>query len=217
MGISNRINEVKRGLPENVELILATKTRSSAEILEAVDRGAFMIGENYVQEAWGKYEDLKGKVEMSLIGHLQRNKVKKALKIFDMIETVDSVRLAAEINKRANEPLEVLIEVNSGEESQKSGVVPGDVENLVLAVSKMKNIRLKGLMTMAPLFIDSEEARPYFAATKKLFDELADKKIDNVSMEVLSMGMSGTYKIAIEEGATRVRVGSLVFGERRYE
>ena len=152
-----------------------------------------------------------------MIGHLQRNKVKNAVDLFDMIETIDSVKLAEEVNKRCaaiNKIMPVLIEVNSGEELNKTGVLPEDVDKLIEQISSLPNLRVQGLMTMGPVFGNPEDARPYFKTTKFAFDRLTKAGIPNVEMRYLSMGMSNSYKIAIEEGANIVRVGTKLFGDR---
>ena len=197
-------------LPEGVELEAACKTRTPEEILEAVNAGVRIIGENYVQEAEKAFQAIGNKAKWHFIGHLQKNKVKKAVKIFDAIETVDSLELAQEIDKacfKEKKIMPVLIEVNSGREKQKFGVFPEDVEELIRNVSQLKNIDVVGLMTMGPLSGDPEDARPYFVETKKIFDKIR-------TLKYLSMGMSNSYKIAIEEGANIVRVGTKIFGER---
>lgn len=215
MSISGSIEEIKKGLPSDVVLVAATKTHSIEEIKEAIEAGIEIIGENYVQEAEKKLNELKGKVKFHCIGHLQTNKVKKAVEIFDMIETVDSVKLAEEIDKRCRDigkVMPVLIEVNIGKEENKSGCMPEDVEKLVKEISTYQNIKIKGLMTMAPYFEDMKKYRVYFKKTKELFDKIKSLNIPNVNMEILSMGMSDSYKIAIEEGANVVRIGTKIFG-----
>jgi len=217
MSIDNNIKEIKKELSPNITIIAATKTHSVDEIKQAVKAGITTIGENYIQEAEKKYPKLKGKVKFHCIGHLQKNKVKKAVEIFDMIQTVDSLSIAKEINKRCkniDKVMPILIEVNSGKEPNKDGIMPEDAENLIKEISNLKNIKIKGLMTMAPFFKDPEKNRPYFKLTKKLFDKIKILNIPNVDMEILSMGMSHSYKIAIEEGANRVRIGTKIFGER---
>jgi pyridoxal phosphate enzyme (YggS family) len=148
---------------------------------------------------------------------LQKNKVKKAVEIFDMIETVDSLALAEEISKRCQPTgkiMEILIEVNSGLEEQKSGVLPGDVVALAQSVSTLPNVRLMGLMTMGPIVGDPEDARPYFVTTRKVFEQLKSLSIPNVEMQYLSMGMTNSYRVALQEGANRIRLGTLLFGSR---
>ena len=220
--IRRNVEKILKNLPPEVTLVAAAKTRSPREARAAVEAGVKVIGHNYVQEAEQMYDELsewtesKG-VKWHLIGHLQRNKAKKAVSMFHMVETLDSPRLARKLQKeceKAETTLEVLIEVNSGEESNKTGVEPDDVEKLIQEVSSMDRLRVKGLMTMGPITGDPEDARPYFRLTKQLFDDLADKDLKNVSMEVLSMGMSNSYLQAIEEGATLVRIGTRLFGPR---
>jgi hypothetical protein len=152
-----------------------------------------------------------------MIGTLQRNKVKKAVRIFDMIETVGSLRLAAEIDKasrKIDKIMPILLEINSGKESQKSGVMPDEAIGLVREISSLPNVKIKGLMTMGPFTGDPEDARPYFKETKAIFEELKVLQVEGVAMEYLSMGMSNSYRIAIEEGANMVRIGTKIFGER---
>jgi pyridoxal phosphate enzyme (YggS family) len=156
-------------------------------------------------------------VKWHFIGHLQRNKVKKAVEIFDMIETLDSLDLAKEIDKRSGQfgkIMPVLIEINSGKESQKFGVMPDAVEDFIPEAAILENIKIKGLMTMGPAFGDPENARPYFIATKKLFEKFKTLELPNVDMQYLSMGMTNSYRVAIEEGANIVRIGTKIFGPR---
>lgn len=214
MSIKNNIENIKKTIPKHITILAATKTHSLEEIKEAIGAGIGIIGENYVQEAERKFRKLKGKVKFHCIGHLQTNKVKKGVKIFDMIQTVDSEKIAREIDKMSrniNKIMSVLIEVNIAKEPNKSGCMPEGVIKLSGLISKLKNIKLKGLMTMAPFFEDSEKTRPYFKKTKKLFDELQKSFPD---IDTLSMGMSDSYKAAIEEGATMVRLGAVIFGGR---
>ncbi len=160
------------------------------------------------------------KVQWHMIGHLQRNKVKKAVAIFDMIETIDSWRLAESVDQYCADEgkiMPVLIEINSGKESNKTGVLPENVEELVRKVSKLPHLRLQGLMTMGPRFGNPEDARPYFKETKAAFDRLKKTEIANVEIRYLSMGMSNSYQIAIEEGANIVRIGTKLFGERDFK
>ena len=218
--IKQNVNQILSELPNGVELVAAVKTRKPEEVLEAVESGVKIIGENYVQEAERVYEVVGNRAQWHFVGHLQRNKVKKAIRIFDMIETVDSVEIAREIDKRCaqiGKIMPVLIEINSGREKQKSGVFPGDAEQLVKEISALANIRVTGLMTMGPRFGNPEESRPYFVETKKLFDRIKKLNLPNIEMRYLSMGMTNSYKIALEEGANIVRIGSKIFGEREYE
>ncbi|MCX6746675.1 MAG: YggS family pyridoxal phosphate-dependent enzyme [Candidatus Pacearchaeota archaeon] len=214
----NNIEKIKQELSSNIKLIVATKTRSIEEIKQAIEAGIGIIGENYVQEAERKFEALKGKVKFHCIGHLQTNKIKKAVEIFDMIQTVDSVKIAKEIDKRCGDIRKImliLVEINSGKEPNKEGVMPEDAINLIKYISKLENVKIKGLMTMAPYFDNPEKDRPYFRLTKKLFNEIKSLNIPNVDMEILSMGMSDSYKIAIEEGTNMVRIGTKIFGPRQ--
>jgi pyridoxal phosphate enzyme (YggS family) len=156
-------------------------------------------------------------VKWHMIGHLQSNKAKKAVRLFDMIETVDSVKLARAIDKACSnidKIMSVLIEINSGEEPQKAGVLPEDAVSLIREIAVFKNIRIMGLMTMGPFSGDPEDARPYFIKTKRLFDEIRGMGIPGVEMRHLSMGMSNSYRVAIEEGANMIRIGTIIFGER---
>ncbi|MFH1641892.1 MAG: YggS family pyridoxal phosphate-dependent enzyme [Nanoarchaeota archaeon] len=215
MSIKENIEKIK--LPSNVILVAASKTRSVKEINEAISAGITVIGENYVKEAIEKYDLLKGRVKIHCIGHLQTNKIKKAVEIFDMIQTVDSLKVAEEIDKRCKnigKVMPILIEVNSGKEENKDGVMPSQVISLIKEISMLKNVKIKGLMTMAPYFEDAEQDRQYFQLTKRLFDEVKTLDIPNVDMEILSMGMTHSYEIAISEGANMVRIGTKVFGER---
>jgi pyridoxal phosphate enzyme (YggS family) len=217
MSIADNVKQLLTELPEDVKLVGAAKTRTPNEIAEAVAAGIGIIGENYVQEAEKAYQEVGSKVEWHFIGHLQKNKVKKAVMLFDMIETVDSVELAAEIDKRCsqiNKTMPVLIEINSGREAQKTGVYPENTEQLIKAIAGMKNIRVMGLMTMGPATIQSEELRACFRETKELFDVITKAALPNVEMKYLSMGMTDSYKIALEEGANMVRIGSRIFGRR---
>jgi len=218
--IKQNVNQILSELPKGVELVAAAKTRKPEEILQAIEAGIKIVGENYVQEAERAYEVAGNRAKWHFIGYLQKNKVKKAVKIFDMIETVDSVELAKEIDKRCaqiGKVMPVLIEINSGREKQKSGVLPEKAEQLVREVSSLQNIRVEGLMTMGPRFGNPEDSRPYFVETKKIFEKIEKLNLPNVEMRYLSMGMTNSYKIAIDEGANMVRIGSKIFGERDYE
>lgn len=218
--IKENVEKILSELPDYVILVAAAKTRAPEEILEAVDAGVKIIGENYVQEAMRAFEIVRDKAQWHFIGHLQRNKVKKAARIFDMIETVDSARIAEEIDKRCyqiGKVMPVLIEVNSGREPQKSGVLPEEAESLIKEISGLNNIKIMGLMTMGPRFGDPEDSRPYFIETRKIFEEIKRLNLPNVEMRYLSMGMTNSYNIAIEEGANMVRIGTKIFGQRDYE
>ena len=202
-------------LPQDVLLVAAAKSRSPKEVLEAIESGIKIVGENYVQEAEKKYAQIGSLAKWHFIGHLQKNKVKKAVEIFDMLETIDSIEIAVEVDKRAgqfNKIMPVLIEVNSAGESRKSGVLPAEVENLAGVINDLKNVKLSGLMTMGPQVKEPQELRPYFKLTKGLFDRLKSSNLSNSNMFYLSMGMSDSYQIAIEEGANIVRIGTAIFG-----
>ncbi|HUV75425.1 MAG TPA: YggS family pyridoxal phosphate-dependent enzyme [Dehalococcoidales bacterium] len=219
MTIKQNVSQILSELPDGVQLVAAAKTRSPEEILEAVEAGVKIIGENYIQEAERAYETVGKRAKWHFIGHLQKNKVKKAVPIFDLIETVDSIELAGEIDKRCaqiGKTMPVLIEINSGRELQKAGVLPEDAGQLVRDISACEHIRLMGLMTMGPRFGNPEDSRPYFVETKKLFDEIKKLDLPNAEMRYLSMGMTNSYKIALQEGANIVRIGSKIFGERDY-
>ena len=213
-GIKNNIQNILRGFPSHVELVAAAKGRSVGEILEAIEGGIKIFGENYTQEAEKKFSIIgSGKVKWHFIGHLQKNKVKKAVKIFDAIETVDSFEIAQAIDKSSaaiNKIMEVFIEVNSAKEKNKSGALSEDVEILARRILELKNIKLTGLMTMGPALKNPEDYRPYFKDTKALFDKI---KL-NLDIKYLSMGMSDSYQIAIQEGANIVRIGTAIFGPR---
>ena len=215
--ISQNVSQILAELPDGVELVTAAKTRTPQEVLEAVSAGVEIIGENYVQEAEEAYQLVGTRAKWHFIGHLQRNKVKRAVKLFDMIETVDSEALAREIDKRCaqiGKVMPVLIEINSGREPQKSGVFPEDAEELAKKISSFNNIRVAGLMTMGPRFGDPEASRPYFVATKQIFDRIKELNLPDVEMKYLSMGMTNSYRVAIEEGANIIRIGSQIFGQR---
>jgi len=215
--IADNVKMFLAELPPGVELVAAAKTRTPEEIIEAVEAGVRIVGHNYVQEAARSIAAVDRRCRWHFIGHLQTNKAKAAVEIFDMIETVDSARLARELDKRAaaaGQTMSILIEVNSGREPQKHGVFPEAVEPLAREIATLPNLRLQGLMTMGPFEGDPEDARPYFRETRRVFDALAAAAIPGVSMTHLSMGMTHSYRVAIEEGATMVRIGTGIFGPR---
>ena len=217
--IRDRINEtcIRIGRdPNSVTLMAVTKMVDPLYINEAVDTGIALIGENRVQEAREKFEYVKKGPKWHMIGPLQVNKVKYAVHIFDMIQSVESLKLVKEIEKRAasmDKVMDVLIEVKTSFEDTKHGVLPDELLSFIEEVSSYSHIKIKGLMTMAPLFDEKEKTRPYFRETRALFDKIKAQHIPNVDMEILSMGMSGDFEIAIEEGSTLVRVGRAIFGE----
>ncbi|MFH1931153.1 MAG: YggS family pyridoxal phosphate-dependent enzyme [Pseudomonadota bacterium] len=215
--IKENVSKILKELPEGVGLVGAAKTRTPQEILEAVEAGLEIIGENYVQEAERAFQVVGGKVKWHMIGHLQSNKAMKAVRVFDLIETVDSIKLARAIDRacgKIDKVMPILMEINSGEESQKAGVMPEDAISLARDMSELNNIKLMGLMTMGPFAGDPEDSRPYFQKTKKLFEEIKEMGLPGVEMKYLSMGMSNSYKVALEEGANVVRIGTKLFGER---
>lgn len=216
--IKENVLKILSELPEGVELEAAVKGRTVEEILEAIEGGIKIIGENYVQEAESAFEVIGKKVHWHFIGHLQKNKAKKAVKLFDMIETVDSVELARELDRRCLEigkAMPVLIEINSGRENQKAGVFPEGAISLIEQISNFKNIKVMGLMTMGPWLENPQELRPYFRETREIFEKIKLLNIPGVETKYLSMGMTSSYKVAIEEGANLIRIGTLIFGERK--
>ncbi len=215
--IEQNVKKLLDELPRGVELVAAAKTRTPEEILEAIDAGVNIIGQNYVQEAQAAFRVIGERARWHFIGHLQKNKAKKAIEIFDMIETVDSHGLAAELDKRCQsrgKVMPMLIEINSGKEPQKFGVLPEDTEDLIRQIAPFNGIKIQGLMTMGPMFGDPENARPYFQETRKTFEFIKNLDIPNVEMKYLSMGMTNSFRVAIEEGANIVRIGTLIFGPR---
>jgi hypothetical protein len=220
--IKRNCEKIKAEVPDNVKIVIAAKTRNADELKAAIAGGMNIFGENYVQEALEIKEALGKKsktLKWHMIGHLQTNKVKTAVEIFDVIETLDSLKLATEIDKRAkeiNKVMPVLVEVNSGQEDQKTGLNPDKTIEFINDISLLQNIKVLGLMTMGPRFGNPEDSREFFKKTKSLFDEIAALKINNIQMKYLSMGMSNTYKVAIEEGSNMIRPGSVIFGQRDY-
>jgi len=201
-------------LPANVTLVAAVKGRTVEQVREVILAGVMHIGHNYVQEAEAMRPLLLESVQWHLIGHLQTNKAKKGVELFDLVETVDSLRLARELDRRCaavGRTMPVLIEVNSGSEEAKSGVLPENLDELLEGLSVLEHLSVQGLMTMGPRLGNPEDSRPYFRATRAAFERLARAGLAYVEMRVLSMGMSNSYLIAIEEGATVVRLGTLLF------
>lgn len=200
--------------PEDVTLVAVTKTVTDKEAQEVMDAGVVTLGENRVQSLLDKYEVLGDNPTWHLIGHLQTNKVKYIADKVSLIHSVESLKLAEEINRKFSEAkrtAEILVQVNVSGEESKFGVTPFDTFDLIEEISKLENVKVKGLMTMAPLSATPDECKKYFYELKKLSCDIADKKYQNVDMQHLSMGMSGDYKEAISEGATIVRVGSALF------
>jgi PLP dependent protein len=215
--IKKNVSDVQSTLPRRVNMVVAAKKRVPDEVMAAIEAGVKIIGYNYVQEAERIKQVIDHPLQWHMIGHLQRNKVQKAVRLFDMIETIDSVRLAEEVNRRCiseGKVMPVLIEINSGKESNKTGVLPENLRKLILQINTLPKLKILGLMTMGPRFGNPEDARPYFKATRSVFEQIKNEKIPNVEMRYLSMGMSNTYKIAIEEGANIIRLGTVLFGDR---
>lgn len=201
--------------PEKIKLVAVTKTVTIEQIKEAINAGIKIIGENKVHEAKEKYHILTAEIEWHLVGHLQTNKVKYAVEIFDLIHSVDSVKLAKEIDKRSlqfRKISNVLIEVNVSGEDTKYGIKPEEAELFIKKISEFPRISVRGLMTIAPMVKDKEETRPYFGKLRELSEEIKSKNIRNVKMDYLSMGMTEDFEIAIEEGANMVRIGRGIFG-----
>ena len=216
--IKKACEKVGRDVNE-VTLIAVSKTKPYTAIEEALPTGVRDYGENKVQELRDKYEILPKDIKWHMIGHLQRNKVKYLVGKATLIHSVDSIRLAEQIEKeyaKADEIANILIEVNMAQEESKFGITSEETEQLVREIAKFPHIRIKGLMTIAPYTDNPESNRVYFRNMKKLSVDIENKNIDNVSMSVLSMGMTGDYQVAVEEGATLVRVGTGIFGERNY-
>lgn len=204
----------------SVQLIAVSKTKPVEMLQEAYEAGERHFGENKVQELVDKYEQLPKDIKWHMIGHLQRNKVKYIVDKVYLIHSVDSVRLAAEINKEAlkiGRRVPILVEVNVAKEESKFGIEPEELEAFLREISSFPGIQIEGLMTIAPFVSDPEENRRYFTMLKQLSVDINQKNIDNVYMNVLSMGMTGDYEIAVEEGAGYVRVGTGIFGNRIYQ
>lgn len=202
-----------------VTLITVSKTNPVIRLKEAMDCGVSVFGENKVQEMIEKMEELPDFLEWHMIGHLQRNKVKYIMGKVALIHSVDSLRLAQEISKEAvkqGTQENILVEINVAEEESKFGITTEEAIQLVEEIAKLPAIHVKGLMTIAPFVDDPEENRQVFQALRKLSVDIKQKNIDNVTMDVLSMGMTNDYEVAIEEGATMVRVGTGIFGRRSY-
>ena len=218
--ITEKIEAAKARSPygQSVTLLAATKTVPAEEIIYAIEElGLPMAGENKVQEFLSKYDDLRGKCPLHLIGHLQTNKVKSIVGKVDMIQSVDSERLAREIAKRSLEAgvvTDVLCEINIGREAEKGGVMPERAEEFCRILSEFPSIRLRGIMTMAPKLQNENGYLPYFEETKRIYDRIRSLAITNTLIDTLSMGMSDSYRVAAECGSNLVRVGSAVFGKR---
>lgn len=203
--------------PEEITLIAVSKKQSVEAIIDAIDNGVETLGENYIQEAVDKIEQITPEAIWHFIGHLQSNKAKVAVRYFDLIHTVDTLKLAQEINRQAEKSgkiQKILIQVNISQEETKSGAEAEDAIELAEALSNLKHLSLRGVMGMPPFFDDPEGARPYFRKLAQIKDAIERENISGISMEHLSMGMSGDFEVAIEEGATMVRIGTAIFGSR---
>jgi len=201
--------------PQEIKLVAVTKTATIEQIKEAISAGVKIIGENKVQEGKEKYQILSADIEWHLVGHLQTNKVKYAIEIFDFIHSVDSIKLAKEIDRRSLQfgmITNVLVEVNVSGEETKYGIKSEEVEPFLKEISEFSRIKVRGLMTIAPIAEDKEEVRPYFRKLRELSKEIKSKNIKNVKMDYLSMGMTDDFEVAIEEGANMVRIGRGIFG-----
>lgn len=201
--------------PREIKLVAVTKTATIEQIKEAISAGVKIIGENKVLEAKEKYQILNADIEWHLVGHLQTNKTKYAIEIFDCIHSVDSIKLAREIDRRSLQfgvITNVLVEVNVSGEETKYGINPEKVEPFLREISEFPRIKVGGFMTIAPIAEDKEEVRPYFRKLRELSEEIKGKSIKNVTMEYLSMGMTDDFEVAIEEGANMVRIGRGIFG-----
>lgn len=219
--MKNRIQTAARGCgrdPETVRLVAVSKTVSANRVRQAIEAGVTILGENYVQEARTKFNDLATyPVSWHFIGHLQSNKAKYAVRLFDLIHSVDSLKLARELDKQSrkiNKIQNILIQVNISEEASKSGTSVKDTYNLLKDISVLENLTVKGLMTMPPYFNAPEKVRPYFAALRDLRDRLEQQGLSSIHLSELSMGMTGDFEAAIQEGATLVRIGTAIFGKR---
>ena len=205
--------------PDEVTLVAVIKMKPLEDIETLLETGQMEYGENYVQELCDKYEKISRPVHWHMIGHLQTNKVKYIIDKTVLIHSVDSVHLAKQIEKEAakrNLTAQILIQVNIAEEETKFGLDTEELLQIIMEISKFPHVHIRGLMTSAPFVADPEENRCYFKKLHELFVDIGKKNIDNVTMDILSMGMTNDYEVAIEEGATMVRVGTGIFGERNY-
>ena len=231
MSISANYARIKQGIPDYVTIVVSCKTKTAEQIEEAIDAGATDIGENYVQEAGQMYSTLRKKatkVRWHMIGHLQTNKINKALRVFDVIQTVDSLEKAAAIDKRVESArrkiVPVFIEINIGSEDSKAGIKPEEyepfeqyIEKLVSNMSKLEHLSIEGLMTMGPRFGNPEDSRSYFSRMRRIFEKIKALGLPNVDMKYLSMGMTNSYRVAIEEGSNMIRIGTAIFGQTKCE
>jgi pyridoxal phosphate enzyme (YggS family) len=226
--ITTNINKIKQRIaaaaarcnraPDAIKLLAVTKTVPLPAIEQAIEAGITALGENYVQEAKEKIAVIGQRVSWHMIGHLQTNKAKYTVNLFDYIHSVDRLELAAEINKRArliDRKINILIEINVSGEKTKNGITTSETIELIKNVSMLESVSVKGLMTMAPYSTNPENSRPYFSELRNLRNKIISEGITNIQMEELSMGMTDDFEIAIEEGATIVRIGRAIFGQRK--
>lgn len=222
MGITEQYQKIREIIPEHVTIVLAAKTRTPEEVKAAIDAGAMDIGENYLQEAEQMISmlgDTAKKVRWHMIGDLQKNKINRALKVFDLVQTLSSFEKAQALNRRAaaaGKIMSVYVEINSGQEESKKGIDPDfkKVRDLVVNIAGLEYISIEGLMTMGPMTRNPEDSRPYFRKAKKIFNNINELDLPGVNLKTLSMGMSDSYQVAIEEGSNMIRLGRVVFGER---
>jgi pyridoxal phosphate enzyme (YggS family) len=204
---------------DSVRLVAVSKTVTADIVREAIEAGVTILGENYVQEARDKFNALvQYPVSWHFIGHLQSNKAKYAVRLFDLIHSVDSLKLARELDKQAakvDKIQQILVQVNISGEDTKSGISADEAPRLIAEIGRLKNIAVKGLMTMPPYFYQPQKVQPFFAALRNLRDQMREQSLPNVSLDELSMGMTGDFEVAIKEGATLVRLGTAIFGERQ--
>jgi pyridoxal phosphate enzyme (YggS family) len=203
---------------DSVRLVAVSKTIAAGTVQAAIEAGVTILGENYMQEAREKFNALvQYPVSWHFIGHLQSNKAKYAVRLFDLIHSVDSLKLARELDKQAKKVdkiQQILVQVNISAEDTKSGTSADETPGLISEISKLENLSIRGLMTMPRYFYQPEKVKPFFAALRELRDQIKAQSLPNVSLEELSMGMTGDFEVAIEEGATLVRIGTAIFGER---
>ena len=215
MNILSKYKEIRSEVSEDVRIIVVIKSRSREEVLKVISAGAKDMGGNYVRESLDLYSelgDVAKSVNWHLIGHLQRNKVNNVLGVFDSVQTLDSLKLARALDSRTSEVLPVFIEVNIAGEESKNGVELSEVKEFIVSLSEFSNLKIEGLMCVEPF---NEDPREYFKSMKKLFEECKLIEQNNLDLRFLSMGMSNSYKVAIEEGSNMIRLGSSIFGERR--
>lgn len=215
--IHDKVKSILATLPPGVTLLAAAKTRSLDEVKTVIDAGVVHIGYNYVQEALPIIHAIGSQATWHMIGHLQRNKARVVAENFDLVETLDSIKLAQALDRFGAEigkSIPVLLEINSGREPNKTGVLPENADELVQHLGTLSHLRVQGLMTMGPLFGDPEDSREYFRTARRIFERLSRYSLPNIEMRTLSMGMSNSYRVAIEEGANLVRLGTAIFGAR---